>query len=413
MKRFILIFIVILVIGSACQGRTTEPPTPGSESGTSQPTAEASIAVTNTSTSPPPTNTSLPATAAFTETPIPSLDELIAPIQAFLEEQDDVGLFSGVVLIAEDGVPIFHDSYGFANIGLEAPNLADTKFNLGSMDKMFTAIAVLQLAEDGKLALSDKVIEHLPDYPDPEFAGSASIHQLLMHTSGLGNYFDSPSYLERHAQIRSLDDYFDLFANEPTLFPVGAEFGYSNSGFIVLGLIIESVSGQSYYEYVQDHIFTPSGMSDTACYELDAGTPNLALGYTVFDWEGNDTGQLNPNNSMMPMRGGSAGGGYSTAPDLLSFGNALLSNQLLNPEFTDLLLKGKIQIADGVQYAYGFFDQIVNGHRRVGHGGGFPGICSIFSLYPELGYTIIIMSNLDYTCGEVNDFLMETLIIGE
>lgn len=115
----------------------------------------------------------------------------------------------------------------------------------------------------------------------------------------------------------------------------------------------------------------------------------------------------------MPMRGGSAGGGYSTAPDLLSFGNALLSNQLLDPEFTDLLLKGKIQIADGVQYAYGFFDQIVNGHRRVGHGGGFPGICSIFNIYPELDNTIIILSNLDHACVEINDFIIETLIMGE
>jgi D-alanyl-D-alanine carboxypeptidase len=178
-------------------------------------------------------------------------------------------------------------------------------------------------------------------------------------------------------------------------------------------LIIEAVSGQSYYEYVQDHIFTPSGMSDTACYELDAGIPNLALGYTTLDWDGNDTNHINSNNSMLPMRGGSAGGGYSTAPDLLSFSSALLSYQLLSPESTDLLMKGRIQIADGVQYAYGFFDQIINGNRRVGHGGGFPGICSIFGIFPELDISVIILSNQDYACGEVNDFIMETLIIGE
>jgi D-alanyl-D-alanine carboxypeptidase len=413
MKKTILILILMLFIGSACQGVTPEPTASSSKTGTNEsiPVTETAKPVPGTSTSPPPTST--PTSVPLSESPASSLDTQIAAIRSFIDDQVDVGLFSGVVLIALEGVPIFQEAYGLANISLEIPNQVDTKFNLASMDKMFTAVAILKLVEEGKLSLSDEVKVYLPDYPNPEFAGSATIHQLLMHTSGLGNYFNSPSYLEKHAQIRSLDDYFVLFSNESPLFPAGEEFGYSNSGFIVLGLIIEAVSGQSYYEYVQDHIFTPSGMSDTACYELDAGIPNLALGYTTLDWDGNDTNHINSNNSMLPMRGGSAGGGYSTAPDLLSFSSALLSYQLLSPESTDLLMKGRIQIADGVQYAYGFFDQIINGNRRVGHGGGFPGICSIFGIFPELDISVIILSNQDYACGEVNDFIMETLIIGE
>jgi CubicO group peptidase (beta-lactamase class C family) len=258
--------------------------------------------------------------------------------------------------------------------------------------------------------LHEKVGAYLPDYPNPEVADSVTIHQLLMHTSGLGNYFDSPLYLDRHDQIRSLADYLSLFVDEPLRFQPGAQFGYSNSGYIVLGLIIEAVSGQSYYEYVQAHIFEPSGMRDTACYELDAGTPNLASGYTTFNWYGDDTGQITDNASMLPMRGGSAGGGYSTAPDLLAFSKALFNHQLLSPESTELVMKGKIQLRDNVQYAYGFFDMIVQGHRRVGHGGGFPGICSMLNIYPELGYTVVILSNSDGDCVEVNDAITEALL---
>jgi CubicO group peptidase (beta-lactamase class C family) len=331
-------------------------------------------------------------------------------IQSFLESQAATEGFSGAVLIARDGLPVLQEAYGLADRSPEIPNQADTKFNLGSMDKMFTAVAIMQLVEQGKLSLDEEVGEYLPDYPNPEVADSVTLHQLLMHTSGLGNYFDSPLYLDRHDQIRSLADYLSLFADEPLQFQPGAQFAYSNSGYIVLGLIIEAVSGQSYYDYVQAHIFEPSGMHDTACYELDAGTPNLAIGYTTFNWHGDDTGQVTDNASMLPMRGGSAGGGYSTVPDLLAFSKALFNDHLLSLESTELLMKGKIQLQDNVQYAYGFFDMIVQGHRRVGHGGGFPGICSILSIYPELGYTVVILSNRDGECVEVNDFITETLL---
>jgi len=412
---FLFVLILILVIGSACQGVKPESQTPPPGSSASQQPTEISVLDSGTATSSPPTHTSQPTQVSLTETktPTPSLDTKIASIRSFLEGQSAVGLVSGSVLIAQGGVPIFQEAYGFANLNPEVPNRVDTKFNLGSLDKMFTAVAILQLVEEGKITLSDPISTYLLNYPLPEFAKQATTHQLLMHTSGLGNYFNSPSYLEKNAQIRSLQDYFVLFANEPPLFEPGSEYGYSNSGFIVLGLIIEAVSGQNYYAYVQDHIFTPSNMENTACFELDAGIPNLALGYTTFDWDGNDTNQVSANNSMLPMRGGSAGGGYSTAPDLLSFGNALLADQLLSPDSTTLLLKGKIQIADGVQYAYGFYDQHIGGQRRIGHGGGFPGICSIFSIYPDLDLTVIILSNQDHTCVEVNDFIIETLIIGD
>lgn len=157
---------------------------------------------------------------------------------------------------------------------------------------------------------------------------------------------DSALYEDVHDQIRSLADYALLFVDDPLLFEPGTQFGYSNSGFIVLGLIIQEVTGQDYYDYVRENIFEPAGMTNTAAYELDAGTPNLAIGYTYLDEEGNETDVLTDNSFVMPMRGGSAGGGFSTVEDLLKFGNALLDHQFLSPASTELLLEGKIRLGE-------------------------------------------------------------------
>jgi len=344
------------------------------------------------------------------ETKPVSLDERVAEIRTTLGELAASGEVCGSVLIAHEGVPIFQAAYGMADRALEIPNRVDTKFNLGSMDKMFTSVAIMQLAEQGSLSLDGKIEDYLLDYPDRAVAEAVTVRQLLGHTGGLGSYFDSPGYLEAHREIRSLDDYFVLFADEPLGFEPGSQFGYSNSGYIVLGLIIEAVSSQTYFDYVRDHIFVPSGMTDTACFELDAGTPNLAVGYTTRDEEGNETDEIRDNFESLPMRGGSAGGGYSTAPDLLAFANALMGNRLLSPESTGLLTTKKVDLAEDVGYGYGFFDRIVNGYRAIGHSGGFPGICCMFNIFPELDYTIIILSNSDWGCVAASTPINEILL---
>lgn len=345
-----------------------------------------------------------------TVTQQPSIDDKIADIQLFLSDKASAEEFSGSVLIAYQGNTILQHAYGFADRNQEIPNQIDTKFNLGSIDKMFTAIAILQLVEKGELSLDEEIGKYLTDFPNADIANTVTIHQLLTHTSGLGNYFDSSEYLDRHDQLRTIDDYFLLFTDLPLMFPAGTQFAYSNSGYIVLGMIIEAVSGQNYYDYLQEHIFKPNGMVATACYEIDANVPNLAIGYTTFDWDGNDMGVINDNFSILPVRGGSAGGGYSTVLDLLAFSKALLNHQLLNSEFTQLAMEGKIQIADNVQYAYGFFNRTIQGYRVVGHGGGFPGICSIFNIFTELDYTVVILSNSDYDCLEVDDYIKTILL---
>lgn len=424
-KKFLVIFLILTFYGAACQKSSPmENPTEQPDfqiTATSDHLLRTStlavVDITSTSTmgsktsTPSPTLTQTkPITFSPTVLQQSSIEDKMADIQLFLSDKAAAEEFSGSVLIAYQGNTLLQAAYGFADRNQEIPNQIDTKFNLGSIDKMFTAIAILQLVEKGELSLDNEIAKYLPDYPNADISNTVTIHQLLTHTSGLGNYFESSEYPDKHDQLRTIEDYFLLFDELPLMFQAGSQFAYSNSGYIVLGMIIEAVSGQNYYHYLQEHIFKPSGMVATACYEIDTDVPNLAIGYTSLDLDGNDIGGIKDNFSILPVRGGSAGGGYSNALDLLAFSKALLNNQLLNSAFTQLVMEGKIQIADNVQYAYGFFDRTIQGYEVVGHGGGFPGICSIFSIFTELDYTVVVLSNSDYDCLEVDDYIKSKLV---
>ena len=387
---------------------------------------EAEPTVTPVSKAPPPTatQTPIPPTAEPSPTATPTVEPsptvvaqetvaspspAVADISAYITDLASQDQFAGTVLVAQQGESIFKGAYGLADRALDVPNQVDTKFNLGSIDKMFTAVAILQLVEQGKLSLDDKTVDILPEYADTRIANQATVHQLLTHMSGMGDYLNSEYYKDIRLQIRSIADYLPLFINTSPRFEPGAQFGYSNAGYIVLGLIVEKVTGQSYYDYVKENIFEPSGMISTAAYELDAETPNLAIGYTKLDAKGNETDKLTDNSFMMPMRGGSAGGGFSTVEDLLKFGNALLDHQLLSPASTELLLEGKVELGKDIQYAYGFFDHIWEVQRVVSHGGSFPGVCSYFGMYLDTGYILIVLSNTDEGCNPVLEFTRERL----
>jgi CubicO group peptidase (beta-lactamase class C family) len=318
-----------------------------------------------------------------------------------------MGQFAGAVLIAQDGAPVYVAAYGLASRSPDVPNQTDTRFNLGSMDKMITAVAILQLVEQGRLSLDSRIIDYWPDYPNQEVARDVTIHHLLVHTSGMGDCFEGDFFTTPRDQLRTLEGYLPLFVDDPLQFEPGTQFAYSNEGYIVLGVIIEKVTGQSYWNYVMENVYQPSGMFHTDAYELDTDVPNRAIGYTTLDAQGNETGTLADNTPLMPIKGTSAGGGYSTVEDLLSFSNALLGYQLLSPESTELLLAGKVEVRRGINYAYGFFDKTVAGQRVVGHTGGAPGVCTFMEMFLDSGYTVIVLSNTDQECSPVMEFLWE------
>ena len=319
--------------------------------------------------------------------------EIASSLASYLEKLSNADQFSGVVLVAKDGKPIFEKAYGLANKAKNIANNTETRFNLGSMNKMFTAVAIAQLAQAGKLSFDDTVRKHLPDYPNKEVAAKVTIHQLLTHTSGLGSYWNA-RFDARKAGIRTVSDYLSLFADEPFTGEPGKRFQYSNSGYIVLGAIVEKVSGESYYDYVREHIYRPAGMLHTDAFEMNADTPNLAMGYTTEGAGEGHPGTRRENTQTRPNRGGPAGGGYSTVEDLLKFHIALRDHKLLNEKYTDLVTSGKVSMGEA-KYAYGFGDEVVNGKRVLGHNGGAPGIASDLSMYPEIGYTSVVMTNYD------------------
>lgn len=167
-------------------------------------------------------------------------------------------------------------------------------------------------------------------------------------------------------------------------------------GYLVLGLIVERVTGQSYYDYVRDHIFRPAGMTHTGYYDPNTPDSAIAVGYTTEGPEGERPGPPVPNDDQREIRGGPAGGGYSTAGDLLRFARALWANVLLKPASTMVATTGKVSMGRaGVMYAYGFGVEQRDGLRSVGHEGGFPGVSSSIAMYPDLGYTVVVLANED------------------
>ena len=316
-------------------------------------------------------------------------------IQSYLDSLAAENKLSGAIIVAKDGALIASKASGVANKSTNAPITLDTKFNLGSLNKMFTGIAITQLAQEGKLDFKDPINKHLPDYPNKDVGAKVTIQQLLTHTSGMGSYTNDKFRTER-TKLTTIAAHFPLFVNDPLSFSPGEKFQYSNSGYMVLGAIIERVSGQDYYTYIREHIFRPAGMADSGFYEPGKEIPNLAMGYTRMDPDGKPTEQVRENTDTLEIRGGPAGGGYSTVQDLVKFHVALRSFKLLNREYTELATTGKVDAPGPIgRYAYGFGDKVFEGKHIVGHNGGWPGVAANFEMYPELGYTSVILMNSD------------------
>jgi D-alanyl-D-alanine carboxypeptidase len=299
--------------------------------------------------------------------------------------------FSGAVLVARDDRVLFGHAYGRADRKRGVPNTVSTRFRIGSMNKMFTAVAILQLVEAGKVKLTAPLGTYLPDYPNRQVATKVTIHQLLTHTGGTGDIF-GPEFDAHRKELRTLADYVRLYGTRGPEFEPGSRWAYSNYGFVLLGVVIERVTGHSYYDYVQAHIYAPAGMTRSGSLPEDRAVPGRSIGYTKSP---GSTAWL-PNTDTLPYRGTSAGGGYSTVEDLARFAHALLSDKLLSPDSTKLLISGKVKAGPGARYAYGFEDaRDADGNGWVGHGGGAPGMNGDLKIYPKTGYVVAVLANLD------------------
>ncbi len=302
----------------------------------------------------------------------------IAQSEEYLAALVSHDTFSGVVLVAKSDSVILQHAYGYANREEKIPNTMETRFNLGSINKNFTELAIYQLAAQGKLSLEDTLGKYLPDYPNKEAAKKVTVRQLLDMTSGIGDFFGPRYDATPKEKIRSIRDYFPLFADQPLAFTPATERRYSNGGFIVLGAIIEQVSGVDYYSYIAKNIFTQAEMTASGWFDKNTALPDVARGYTSVDsaWKS--------NYSTLPQRGSSAGGGYSTAWDLLRYTRFLRKKELIPRAFEG-----------------------VNG---LGIAGGTDGVNAALEWSPRAGYTVIVLSNFDPpTAEEVARLLRGTL----
>jgi CubicO group peptidase (beta-lactamase class C family) len=310
--------------------------------------------------------------------------------------------FSGALLVAKDDRVVFAHAYGLADRKQRIPNTLRTRFRIGSMNKMFTAVAILQLVEAGKVKLAAPLGTYLRDYPNRQVATRVTIHELLTHTGGTGDIF-GPDFDAHRTKLRTLADYVRLYGQRGLEFEPGSQWAYSNYGFILLGAVIEKATGHSYYDYVRQHIYAPAGMTRTGSLPEDQTVPGRSTGYTT---PPGATAWV-PNTDTLPYRGTSAGGGYSTVQDLARFAHALLGHKLLDPYSTKLLITGKVTEAPGVRYAYGFEDaRDAHANGWVGHGGGAPGMNGDLKIYPKTGYVIAVLANLDPPAAQrISDYL--------
>lgn len=315
------------------------------------------------------------------------------------------GRFSGVVAIADDQKILEEVAVGDADRANGRASSPSTRFNIGSINKTFTCVAIAQLVERGLLQFNDTVGKILPDYPNKEAASKISIHHLLTHSSGIAPY--TTQFLPSGSKsVSSLQLLVENFAAEPLRFEPGRRQEYSNAGYVLLGRIVEVVSGQSYEDYVRERVYKPAGMAETRFEPVPPPDPAVATGYLRVAADGKpvmlrpgapvpdlSATTLAPNTSMLEP-GNAAGGGYSTARDLIAFARALRGRRLLGTAMTEFLLNATFSGADGPKYGYALREEIVNGRRFLGNGGGAPGINAELRFDPAGGLVVVALSNI-------------------
>jgi len=306
-------------------------------------------------------------------------------IDIYLNSLVHIGSFSGSVLIARNGEVLLTKGYGFADREHKISNTPQTKFRLGSITKQFTAMAIIILEAQDKLDVQDPICKYLTECP--EAWETITIHHLLTHTSGIPNFTDFPDYSRTSATPSPPEETIDRFQDEPLDFQPGERWSYGNSGYILLGHIIERVSSQSYEEFLQENIFTPLQMTNTG---YDHNQDDLAVGYkSIFS-------KADFIDMSIPY---SAGGLYSTVEDLYKWDQAFYTKQLLPQDYLDQIFAAHVAIpnSDGMAYGYGWMVGLEDGRQIITHGGGIEGFVTNIARYPQDKTVIIILSNQQYT----------------
>lgn len=326
----------------------------------------------------------------------PMRADSVAAQQAYLAKMCAAGTFSGAVLVAKSAQAAWTYACGYADRENKIAMTAKTPMRIASMGKLFTIVSILQLSEAGKLQLDAPLIRYLPDYPNADAARKITIRELLLHTAVTGDIFGPEGFQHRH-ELRTLADYERLFGKRPLRFEPGSKQEYSNFGYVLLGLVVEAVSGESYYDYVQHHIFAVAGMNATTYPVEERLTAPPSNGYTrmSFGPDGPHIGGAlrKVGRDEIPYRATSAGGCFSTVGDINKFAQALFAGKLISRPLLGRITRGEGQI--GI-FSFGFGRGVDrSGRIWIGFSGGAPGTSSNVAIYPNDHLVIVALSNFD------------------
>jgi CubicO group peptidase (beta-lactamase class C family) len=318
----------------------------------------------------------------------------IARMEQIIDSFTKAKQFMGEVLVAEDGRIVLDKSYGFANVEWQVPNTAESKFRLGSITKQFTAASILLLEQQGKLSTDDLVKKYMPDAPAAW--DKITIYQVLTHTSGIPSFTDFSDYHANEVKLYTPEQLVAWFKDKPLEFEPGTDWRYSNSGYVLLGYLIEKISGRSYAQFVRENIFDPLGMKDTGYDSFTEIIFHRATGYI--------NGPMGLENARyidmsIPL---SAGALYSTTHDLLKWEQVLFGWKLLNAtELKKMTTPFKHDYACGLMILKG-----TGGHPMITHGGGIEGFNTALAYYPDNKLTVIALGNLN---GSAPDEIVKDL----
>jgi CubicO group peptidase (beta-lactamase class C family) len=345
--------------------------------------------------------------------PVAGLEELFG---SWERDRD----LSGAVLMTRAGEVVLERCYGFADRAAGTPVTPATRFGLASVTKMFTAVAVVDLVASGALAFDTPVVSVLPASRRPStLLPEVTVHHLLCHTSGIADYCEedeeSPAYLEDYGSLweqrpsYSMErpaDFLPLFGDLLPYRPPGVRFQYSNAGFVVLGLVVEELTGQPFTEAVQSRVFDRAGMTDSGFFRLDEAVPDVAVGY--LPRESRDA-PWRTNVYRIPVVGGADGGAFSTARDLDRFLRAYDDGTLLG-DLRDVVLTPHTDAGDGFHQGYGVH---LYPDGRYGHGGGDPGVEVLANRWPDTDENVVVLCNVEVgLAGEVRDAVVDALVLG-
>ncbi len=338
---------------------------------------------------------------------IPAVPEtsLTQHLENYMKGLVGADLFSGVVLIARNGQPVIARTYGFADKGRRTAMRLDTPFDIASIGKTFTAVAIGQLAERGALRLSDTVGRYVPEL-HPSIGQRITIRHLLDHSSGLGEL--GPGLDSAMRRAAGVAEMVALLDDTTLAFPPGTSVQYSNRGYVILGAVVERVGGRPYADYLREEIFSRAGMIRTDILSAARLPGDRAHRYTRYPtlrsaWTPGPRVEFAPEKDLAP---GPHGGAYSTAEDLVRFSAALTTGRLLGEQMLRQLTEPQL----GSGRSTGFDVGGAGARVYFGHGGGAPGMNSMIRVFPQLGYTVVVLSNYDNGANLAGGFISDLLV---